>query len=74
MLPAFNTPTGIPSVDVNLKTGEIRNPRTNPGKVGSLLIEFGALDAYFPGTLVLAGDIETATRGILKWERSFSTV
>lgn len=43
MLPAFNTPTGIPYVDVNLKTGEIRNPRTNPGKVGSLLIEFGAL-------------------------------
>lgn len=43
MLPVFNTPTGIPYVDVNLKTGEIRNPRTNPGKVGSLLIEFGAL-------------------------------
>ncbi|MEX2115378.1 MAG: glycoside hydrolase family 47 protein [Bacteroidota bacterium] len=43
LLPVFDTPTGIPYVEVNLKTGEIRNPRTNPGEVGTLLIEFGAL-------------------------------
>ncbi len=43
MLPVFNTPTGIPYCDVNLKTGAIRNPRTNPGKVGTMLIEFGTL-------------------------------
>lgn len=43
LLPVFNTPTGIPYVDVNLKTGEIRNPRTNPGEVGTLLIEYGTL-------------------------------
>ncbi len=43
LLPVFNTPTGIPYVDVNLKTGAIRNPRTNPGEVGTLLVEFGTL-------------------------------
>lgn len=43
LLPVFNSPTGIPYVDVNLKTGATRNPRTNPGEVGTLLIEFGTL-------------------------------
>ncbi len=33
LLPIFRTPTGIPYSDVNLRTGEIRNPRTNPGRL-----------------------------------------
>ncbi|MEP0823269.1 MAG: glycoside hydrolase family 47 protein [Ignavibacterium sp.] len=43
LLPVFNSPTGIPYVDVNLRTGETRNPRTNPAEAGTLIIEFGAL-------------------------------
>jgi ER degradation enhancer, mannosidase alpha-like 2 len=43
LMPIFKTPTGIPYVDVNLKTGAIRNSRTNPAEVGTLLIEFGTL-------------------------------
>jgi hypothetical protein len=43
LLPVFKSPTGIPYVDVNLKTGEVRNPRTNPAEVGTLIIEFGTL-------------------------------
>jgi Glycosyl hydrolase family 47 len=43
LMPAFDTPTGIPYVDVNLKTGAIRNARTNPGEAGTLLLEFGTL-------------------------------
>jgi ER degradation enhancer, mannosidase alpha-like 2 len=43
LMPVFKTPTGIPYVDVNLKTGAIRNSRTNPAEVGTLLIEFGTL-------------------------------
>jgi len=43
LLPVFKSPTGIPYVDVNLKTGAVRNPRTNPGEAGTLLIEFGTL-------------------------------
>lgn len=43
LLPAFNSPTGMPYVDVNLKTGAVRGVETNPAEVGTLLIEFGML-------------------------------
>lgn len=43
LLPAFASPTGMPYVEVNLKTGKVRNPETNPAEVGTLLIEFGTL-------------------------------
>ena len=43
LLPAFDSPTGMPYVEVNLKTGKARNPRTNPAEVGTLLLEFGTL-------------------------------
>lgn len=43
LLPAFASPTGMPYVEVNLKTGKTRNPETNPAEVGTLLIEFGTL-------------------------------
>jgi mannosidase alpha-like ER degradation enhancer 2 len=43
LLPAFDSPTGMPYVEVNLKTGKVRNPHTNPAEVGTLLLEFGTL-------------------------------
>src|SRR5581483_3712128 len=43
LLPAFNSPTGMPYVYVNLKTGAVRGKQTNPAEVGTLLIEFGTL-------------------------------
>jgi ER degradation enhancer, mannosidase alpha-like 2 len=43
LLPAFGSPTGMPYVEVNLRTGKIRNPETNPAEIGTLLIEFGTL-------------------------------
>lgn len=43
LLPAFDSPTGMPYMFVNLKTGKVRNPRTNPAEVGTLLLEFGTL-------------------------------
>ena len=43
LLPAFESPTGMPYVEVNLKTGKVRNPETNPAEIGTLLIEFGTL-------------------------------
>ena len=43
LLPAFNSPTGMPYVYVNLKTGAVRGDVTNPAEVGTLLIEFGTL-------------------------------
>ncbi|MDQ1591024.1 MAG: degradation enhancer, mannosidase alpha-like 2 [Pyrinomonadaceae bacterium] len=43
LLPAFESPTGIPYMYVNLKTGAVRQPVTNPAEAGTLLIEFGTL-------------------------------
>jgi mannosidase alpha-like ER degradation enhancer 2 len=43
LLPAFNSPTGMPYVFVNLKTGAVRGETTNPAEVGTLLLEFGTL-------------------------------
>jgi ER degradation enhancer, mannosidase alpha-like 2 len=43
LLPAFNSPTGIPYMYVNLRTGKVRGPITNPAEAGTLLIEFGTL-------------------------------
>ncbi len=43
LLPAFDSPTGMPYVEVNLRTGKTRNPRSNPAETGTLLLEFGML-------------------------------
>jgi len=43
LLSAFNSPTGLPYVYVNLRTGQVRDPVTNPAETGTLLLEFGAL-------------------------------
>lgn len=43
LLPAFNSPTGMPYRYVNLRTGKVRNPISNPAETGTLLIEFGTL-------------------------------
>lgn len=45
LLPAFNSPTGMPYVFVNLKTGAVRGETTNPAEVGTLLLEFGTLSS-----------------------------
>lgn len=43
LLPAFDSPTGMPYRFVNLKTGKTRDKISNPAETGTLLIEFGAL-------------------------------
>lgn len=43
LLPAFNSPTGMPYVYVNLRTGKTRDAVSNPAEIGTLLIEFGTL-------------------------------
>jgi len=43
LLPAFNSPTGMPYVFVNLRTGAVRGEETNPAEIGTLLLEFGTL-------------------------------
>jgi ER degradation enhancer, mannosidase alpha-like 2 len=43
LLPAFDSPTGLPYVNVNLKTGKVSGTKSNPAEIGTLLIEFGTL-------------------------------
>ncbi len=43
LLPAFASPTGIPFRFVNLKTGAVRDPQTNPAEAGTSILEFGTL-------------------------------
>jgi mannosidase alpha-like ER degradation enhancer 2 len=43
LLPVFNSPTGLPYAYVNLRTGQTRDPVTNPAETGTLLLEFGTL-------------------------------
>lgn len=43
LLPAFDTPTGIPWRYVNLRTGALRDSLNNPAEAGTLMLEFGAL-------------------------------
>ena len=43
LLPVFDSPTGLPYMYVNLKTGAVKGDVTNPAEIGTLLIEFGTL-------------------------------
>ena len=43
LLPVFDSPTGMPYMYVNLKTGEVSGARSNPAEIGTLVLEFGTL-------------------------------
>jgi mannosidase alpha-like ER degradation enhancer 2 len=43
LLPVFNSPTGMPYVYVNLKTGKPSGAKSNPAEIGTLILEFGTL-------------------------------
>jgi hypothetical protein len=60
LLPVFNSHTGMPYVNVNLKTGEVKGKVNNPAEIGTLMLEFGTLSK-------LTGDktyYEKAKKGI----------
>jgi len=43
LLPAFDTPTGMPYRYVNLRTRAVRDPMSNPAEVGTHIAELGTL-------------------------------
>jgi mannosidase alpha-like ER degradation enhancer 2 len=43
LLPVFSSPTGMPYMFVNLRTGKTSGARSNPAEIGTLLLEFGTL-------------------------------
>lgn len=56
------SPTGMPYGNINLKTGAVDRPDTNPAEVGTMLMEYGTLSK-------LTGDTtyyNTAKRALLK--------
>lgn len=62
MMPAFNTPTGMPWRYIHLQTGAVRDSINNPAEIGTLMLEFGKLST-------LTGNMkyyETAKRAIME--------
>ncbi len=43
LLKAFDSPTGMPYMYVNLKSGKVSGAVSNPAEIGTLLLEFGTL-------------------------------
>jgi mannosidase alpha-like ER degradation enhancer 2 len=43
LLPVFDSPTGMPYMYVNLKTGKTSGAKSNPAEIGTLILEFGTL-------------------------------
>src|SRR5205823_2129284 len=43
LMPAFNSPTGMPYRFVNLQTGKTSDSLSNPAEIGTLTLEFGKL-------------------------------
>jgi mannosidase alpha-like ER degradation enhancer 2 len=43
LLPVFDSPTGMPYVNVNLRTGRPSGAHSNPAEIGTLLLELGTL-------------------------------
>lgn len=43
LLPAFDSPTGLPYRMVNLKTGAVRDHLSNPAEIGTVQLEFAVL-------------------------------
>ena len=43
LLPVFESPTGMPYRNVNLRTGKTSDAKSNPAEIGTLILEFGTL-------------------------------
>ena len=43
LMPAFDSPTGMPYRYVNLKTGAVSDSISNPAEIGTLILEWGTL-------------------------------
>jgi ER degradation enhancer, mannosidase alpha-like 2 len=70
LLPAFDSPTGIPYRFVNLRTGKVRGEVTNPAEAGTLLIEFGTLSKLTRKTVFY----EKAKRALVETYKRRSTL
>lgn len=65
LLPAFDSPTGMPYRFVDLESGEVREAESNPAEIGTLILEFGTL-AKLTGRPVF---YDTAKRALVELHR-----
>jgi len=65
LLPAFNSPTDMPYVNVNLGTGQVRGPNSNPADVGTYALEFGML-SHLTGNPVYYETARQALRALYR--------
>ena len=70
LLPAFDSPTGMPYMYVNLKTGKVSGPKSNPAEIGTLLLEFGTLSKLTQNPIFF----ETAKRALVELFRRRSKI
>jgi len=70
LLPTFDTPTGMPFMYVNLKTGKTREPRSNPAEIGTLVLEFGTLSRLTGKTVYF----DRAKRALVELSRRRSAI
>ena len=75
MLPAFDTPTGIPFNEINMQKGtqKSKGHTTCPAGAGSLLLEFGAL-SVLTGNCTYVTVAERALEGVWKHRSGQSLV
>jgi len=65
LMPAFQSPTGIPYFWVNLRTGEVSGSRVNVAEAGTYLLEMGML-SYFSGDPRYYQAAKKATKAIFE--------
>ena len=70
LLPAFDSPTGMPYMFVNLRTGKTAGAKSNPAEIGTLLLELGTL-SRLTGEPVFEGK---AKRALLELSRRRSRI
>lgn len=63
LLPAFNSPTGLPYRYVNLVSGSTRDPSNNPAEIGTLLLEWGTLSKH-SGNKAYYDKVKNAVRAL----------
>jgi len=54
LLPVFESPTGMPYMFVNLKTGKVSGEKSNPAEIGTLIVEFGTLSRHTKNPIYFA--------------------
>jgi mannosidase alpha-like ER degradation enhancer 2 len=70
LLPVFESPTGMPYMYVNLKTGKTNGAVSNPAEIGTLLLEFGTLSRLTKRPVFF----EKAKRALVELDRRRSKI